>query len=390
MKRAISIILLISMFFATGCWDRTEINELALEMGWGLDKADNGQIQSSAQVVIPSKMKTEGGGGAGKPYFVVYGTGRTTLEAAQSMQAKLSRKILRSHRRVLLIGEPLAKQGLKNVLDTYARDPQVRLRTDVFVTQNSTARDFLKIPYPLESTPAIGALKEHLSMGGFGNIVLLNFLLNASTEGSCPTLPVMKATLDSGGSDQPDGFAYAGRALFDENLKMVGIVSAPEAQLMFWIKSSNRYLTMAEYVPQGKGNVSVDLIRPKGEIQAALKGNRMTFQVLLKGKGAIRENNTNFDLRQWQNLQTVEAELNKDTAQRAKQLITKVQKEYGTDVFGFGEAVHRKYPYRWKQMKKNWSKEFSEADIAVSAKVTIQRVGLTGPPLQLKDSEIKK
>jgi spore germination protein KC len=390
MKRAISIIMLISLLFATGCWDRTEINDLALEMGWGLDKAEGGQIQSSAQVVIPSKMKTEGSGGGGKPYFVVFGTGRTTLEAAQDMQAKLSRKVLRSHRRVLLIGEPLAQQGLENILDTYARDPEVRLRTDVFVTQNNTAKDFLEIPYPLETIPAIGALKEHTSMGGFGNIVLLNFLLDASTEGSCPTLPIMKATTSGKEADQPDGFAYAGRALFDKNLKMVGSVSAPEAQLMFWVKSANKYLTIAGYIPEGNGAVSIDMIRPKGKIEPVMKGGKLTFQVLLISKGAIRENNTNFDLRQRQNLKVVESVLESESAKRVKQLITKVQKEYGTDVFGFGEAVHRKYPYKWKQMKKDWDRQFSEADISVTAQITIQRVGLTGPPLQLKDKRIRK
>jgi spore germination protein KC len=31
--------------------------------------------------------------------------------------------------------------------------------------------------------------------------------------------------------------------------------------------------------------------------------------------------------------------------------------EYGTDIFGFGIAVYRKYPQKWEEIKDNWSQE---------------------------------
>ncbi len=389
MKRAISMIIILSMLFATGCWDRIELNDLGIELGWGLDQAPNEQVETSAQVVIPSKMKAEGGGG-GKPYFVVSGIGKTTLDATQNMQARLSRKVLRSHRRIMLIGEPLARQGVKKVLDTYVRDPQVRMRTDVMVTKNSTAKKFLEIPYPLENIPALGAVKEHTAMGGFGSLVLLNFLIDASTPGSCPTLPIVEAVTEGIDQGETKGFAYAGRAIFNQDLKMVGSVDKKEAILMFWVKSTNKYLEYASFIPKGNGEVTVDVIKPKGKIEPILTGNQIKFHVVLTGHGIIRSANTNMDLRNRKNLKVVENVISRDISKDVLQVITKVQKEYGTDVFGFGEAIHRKYPYRWKRMKQNWDKTFRTANISVETRLNIERIGLIGPPLQLKESEIQR
>ena len=56
LHKALSMILVVSLCFLTGCWDRTELNDLAIELGWGLDQAKNNKVEISAQFIIPSKM----------------------------------------------------------------------------------------------------------------------------------------------------------------------------------------------------------------------------------------------------------------------------------------------------------------------------------------------
>ena len=36
------------------------------------------------------------------------------------------------------------------------------------------------------------------------------------------------------------------------------------------------------------------------------------------------------------------------------QTIETVQKQYKSDIFGFGEAIHRSNPKEWKKIKKQW------------------------------------
>jgi spore germination protein KC len=61
--------------------------------------------------------------------------------------------------------------------------------------------------------------------------------------------------------------------------------------------------------------------------------------------------------------------------------VTKVQKEYRTDVFGFGDAIERNELRQWKLLKKNWAKEFSEAQIFVKANLIVRKIGVTGQSL---------
>ncbi|MGR6018729.1 Ger(x)C family spore germination C-terminal domain-containing protein [Bacillus paranthracis] len=74
--------------------------------------------------------------------------------------------------------------------------------------------------------------------------------------------------------------------------------------------------------------------------------------LFFSGEGTIQENNTNLDLSQPKNITLLEHVLEKQSEKQALQTIKKVQKQYGTDIFGFGEAIHRKYPSEWKGLKK--------------------------------------
>lgn len=101
----------------------------------------------------------------------------------------------------------------------------------------------------------------------------------------------------------------------------------------------------------------------------------------------IRENNTGLDLTKTKNIALLQKELNKTVEKNILKTITKVQKEYGTDIFGFSDVIHRKNLDQWKSLKKNWDKVFPEAEISVKANLTVRRIGVTGQSL-MKKSEI--
>lgn len=61
-----------------GCWDRVEINDLAIVVGIGLHKTDDDLIELSMQMVNPSSMISGQGGSGGQQ-----GNGQlTTVEKA--------------------------------------------------------------------------------------------------------------------------------------------------------------------------------------------------------------------------------------------------------------------------------------------------------------------
>ncbi|MNP62048.1 hypothetical protein D3C76_1572910 [compost metagenome] len=82
--------------------------------------------------------------------------------------------------------------------------------------------------------------------------------------------------------------------------------------------------------------------------------------------------------------------LEKQVEASVSRTIAKVQDKFGSDVFEFGEVIHRKYPSRWKSLKDDWNREFRKAEVTVTANLTVRRIGVTGPPLHLKQDSIQK
>jgi spore germination protein KC len=54
MKKHIFVLLILSLIL-TGCWDRRELNEIAITLALGIDKVDD-KFQLTAQVVVPSEV----------------------------------------------------------------------------------------------------------------------------------------------------------------------------------------------------------------------------------------------------------------------------------------------------------------------------------------------
>ncbi|NRF93209.1 Ger(x)C family spore germination protein [Paenibacillus frigoriresistens] len=394
-RQKISLILFLCIFVTTGCSDRTELNDLAIVLGSGMDQNQDGVFVGSVQIAIPANLgRSHGGGGKDKGYTLETATGKSILDALQNIQLKTSRKLFGSHRRVSFIGEHLARNGISKFLDEYSRNPDVRMRSDLFVVKGGTARNVLGIPYKPENIPALAALKIHQAAGGPATSSLTEFLIAASTEGSSPTLPVVEMVSSPSSKDnegeENKTFRFTGRAIFNNDLKIIGFLNTKEALHRLWILGKLKTYFFTEDVPEENGNISLYVITFKSKIQPLIQGNKIKFDVSLTAKGTIQENNTNLDLKQANNLEVVERVLNKNLQKQILQTVTKVQKQYGTDIFGFGEAVHQKYPYKWKVLKKNWSNKFSEADVSVKVNLIIKTVGSTGPSLHLKESEIKK
>ncbi|MCR2806779.1 Ger(x)C family spore germination protein [Paenibacillus soyae] len=397
-----TLCVMLSLLLITGCWDSSEVNDLAIELAWGIDKAPNKKIMISAQVINPSKISGgqgdgAGGGGEGKPYFVVAGDGMNTLDAVKRIQAKLSRQVFRGHRRVIVIGEAMARQGIKDVLDTYTRDPNLKLRTDLFVVKGSTAKDLLKVSYPLENIPGLGVLGEYNQVGTSAEMGFLHFLLSATSEGTSPYLPSVSIGMnpppqDGGLRDKSDieGFRIAGPGIFNKELKLVGFLSVEEGRAMRWISGKLKEIEVSAKLPQEAGNVSMDLYKLGQKIEPIAQGGNLHIHVTLTGKGAIRENNTPLDLTNPDHITLLENTLNKQVEEHALRTITKVQQKYGTDVFGFSDVIRRKNLPLWKSIREDWEAVFREADISVNTKLTVRRIGITGPSLHLNPNEIKK
>jgi spore germination protein KC len=379
-KRSASLLSLILLFLLTGCWDRKELNDRLFDLGGGIDQQKDGTYLLSAQFIIPSKSGESGKSSDGLSYFIATSTGKSVFDGLNNMQKKLSRTITRGHRRNLFIGESLAKEGINSILDSFSRDPESRIRTDLWVVKNKQAIDVLKLSYPLEKIPALAALKIHQASGGEVGSSFLDYLLAADGEESSPTLPVVDIVRNP--LTGKDEISFYGRAAFNRDNQLVGYMDYNEAHNRAWIIGTVNNIRITTQIPNQEGLVSAEITHPLMNIHTTIDTHKkVSIDVELGGQGIVRENETVLDLSESTNLQTFENAINLDIEKQVHSLIQKAQKQLNADVFGFGETISRQHPNEWKSLKARWFQAFPEAAISVHAHVVMREIGLHGPPL---------
>ncbi|MCR2822516.1 Ger(x)C family spore germination protein [Lederbergia panacisoli] len=382
----ICMALLISFLFLSGCWNGKELNERALWIATGWDLAEDGEIEISGQIIIPANLQTQqnASGGNAQSFFTISAKGKNVLDAQQNLQTKLPREAFMGQRRVIFFGEKFAKHGVKKKMDVNQRATEVSLRADLFVVKGGTAKELLTLSNPLEKTPATAALKEHKQSGGRGDTAYLKFLIAANKKGIRPSIPTIEITesiesMSGEAADTPNQklLRIAGVSVFDKNLKMRGHLNNEENRYLLWIMGLLKKMTIS--ISEKKGNASIKLTKIKCNIKPQYSGdNQIRFVVNLNGEGAVLESNFGLNLKDKKSLHLLEKKFEKEVQKHAEQTIKKVQKEYGTDIFGFGEVIHRKNPIRWRSLKDEWDHIFPTTNISVEAKIKINNIGTEG------------
>lgn len=390
MKPFLCIGLLFMVLITSGCWDRTEINDLAFIMGTAFDITDDGDYILSHQIAVPSSAQGgPGSGGSNKgKFFVISAVGKNINEAFYRLQKKSSRRLFTAHRVVIYIGEKLSKRGIEDILDIYTHDSKQRLKTYMMVVKGGEGRDILKVKYPFEQVPS-EAIKEMEALKSELAITLRDFFLASSNEGVSPVLGVIMADGITEGMKEDYIFKLAGSAIF-KNFKLTGFLDENETNGFLWATDRMKYGSLNASLPNNGGMVGFILAKTDRIITPQISGDEINFKIVIHAEGNIWENNTDLDIRIPENLKLVQTALEKSVETQVKDTITKVQKQYKVDSMGFGREIYRNKPKQWKMLKGQWDSKFQDIDVSIEVKINILGSGMAGPPLYLEKKEIIK
>ncbi|MDR6550205.1 Ger(x)C family spore germination protein [Paenibacillus qinlingensis] len=376
MKKIWLILWIILTLFVSGCWDRNEINDYAFWIGTALDISESGKLQKSAQVAVPADFKsTKGGGDSGqRANIVLTATGSSIVDLTQQIQDKLPRRVFLGHRRSIFIGEKLAKQGLVEIMDQFTRNTDTRLRTDIFVVNNGEGKDVLKINSPFNQFSSIVAVDQD-RFCRLGDTALRDVLLDVGRDGIRPSMPMVEIS-PKNEQEKHETIEVKSVAIFNKKLQMVGKVSGRESLEMFWVKGVLKDQFLTEETEEGV--ISLYESNLKRSIRTEIEGHTVKAYVKLEGTGRVLENNSDIDISISSERRPLEHKLNERKAKKVEETIKKMQLEFGQDVFGIGEEIHKEHPYQWKELRDHWDQIFPTVDVSVSVKLKIQNTGDIG------------
>lgn len=386
-KTAVIMLFCIVAALLAGCWNRRELNELGIAVAAGVDK-EGDRYRLTVQVVDPGQVTAQKGASGGAPATLYTSEGDTILEAARRITQISPRKIYLSHLRVYLIGESLAKQGIGQVLDLLTRDHEIRTDFYLVVTRGTSALEMLKIMTPLEPLPAnklFASLETSENNWSPTLSITLDELINDLTsEGKHPVLTGLRILGDPktgqtkkniAAIDTPTQMQYSGLAVFKKE-KLIGWLDEMESRGYHHIHGGVKSSVLS--MPcSGNGKIVIESIRGKTNVKGkVIQGEpRINIKVrVLANLAAV--GCKEMDLTDTATIAEVEKRFETKLIGIMDTTIERVQKEYGVDIFGFGEAVRRADPGAWKTMKKNWDEEyFTHLPVDIQVDLVIRRIG---------------
>ncbi|MEC5423564.1 Ger(x)C family spore germination protein [Virgibacillus sp. C22-A2] len=375
---------IIGMLFLAGCWDRTEVNDIAIVLGVGLDRADEDQLELSVQIINPGALgggQAGGGGEGGEVSTVQRITGRTIFDASSKLQQEVSRELFIGHNQVVFIGEKLAEEGIHKYIDYFARSPFPRLRMNVFVTKGGPA-DFLNIKPDLETSSAEFARKlANFEIGV--NITLKDLMEMLSSNDSGAVLPIVKIVSDS---PEKPGLRTEGTAVFDKG-KMVGEIDEKLTRGLLWLRDEIKTSTVTIEPEEAEGLISFYIFDASTVLKPEIKNGKWKMVVEVESFDDVRENETKLNMGDPATLKKVEKQLEQEIDERIRLTLELVQKEMQVDIVNFGKAFRRHYPKEWNKVKDQWKEKFPEVEVEIKSRVEIQRPGSSTSPQSVPEEE---
>ncbi|AXM90150.1 Ger(x)C family spore germination protein [Anoxybacillus ayderensis G10] len=391
MKRYLFLIfVLLFTCIIYGCWSKRELTDLAFIIAVGIDKRD-GKYMSTFQIVNPGNVAgatQRGGGSAGLPVALYTSTGDTLVEASRKASKQISRIPYYSHTNLVVIGEELAKEGIQQIFDAVERNPQFRPAANIIIARKQTAKQLLSVLTPIDKIPANQIIKTlQFTKGLLGenvDIRIREIIENFSLDGKEVVISSFRIAGDWQKGDEQDNvrtiepsarLRAAELAVF-KNGKLVGWMKNEEARGVLWVLNKVKQTSVNIDWGESKEGLSYKVMRAQAKVTAKLKDGNPIISVFIKTEGDISETFVSIDFTDPKQIIELEKKIQQEIKKEVKKAVHAAQKKK-SDIFGFGEVVHRTYPEEWKEMKKMWhNKYFPKSEIHVKVDSFIRRTGL--------------
>lgn len=371
----IKIVVCSSLILSTtGCWNRTEVDELSVVMAVGLDKQEQrGKVQFTAQIFRPTEKK-EGGmgvGGGEMTYWNLKSTGDTVYSAVQGTDHKAPRHLYFAHNQVVIFSRNNAREGMQKQIDFFMREHQNRLNVWILVAKGR-ADEILEVQPQLEKMPALDIadlIQTQVEASQSSVVNLKQFSTRLMSKTTSPIAPFIEVS----GKGKKRTVLISGTAVFKKD-KLAGQLNKTETRGLLWVIGEVKRGIIETECLGGGGKASLNIIRADSKMVPEIKGNKIKMKIQLKEEGILGSQSCP------ENLATppkiVALEKKKANAIRSEILAAlKTARKLRADIFGFGDAIHQKYPKQWKELESKWDEVFPEIEVEITVDAKIRRSG---------------
>jgi len=375
MRKFLLLVFIVpGLLFLTSCWDYIEIERSAFILGIGLDK-EGDQILVTYQIAQPNAYGREGGGDV-EGFVNINITAEDISEANIKLLNQIDLSPSFEHCQVLLIGEDLARSGLKKNLDFFIRDAKVRKRMLAAVVQGK-AKEVLDVKVKTAKSPSlyISTILNESSRTSFAitSFVDVGHIFDNLVRNSDLVLPkiipLKERIVVEGGA--------AFIALSEGGMRMVDWLSVAEIEgIKFLSESAISGRLLAKLPEEMGGNIDLLVFNVSTSLVPEFRDGALIAKSKVHLEGDINRMERLLHLpKNPEEISALEKALEKYISRRIDEVFTKVRDELGVEVFEFDRKVSSYYPKYWEKNKDNWHEIFKTVKLETDVDVKIRRVG---------------
>lgn len=360
----ISLLLLLSI---TGCWNYTEVDDMAIVAGVAIDKnKEDGKLQLTAEIVDTTGGKDRNQSG----FRMLSLSGDTMFEIVRNMISLTGKKLFWSHSKSIIVSKEIARDGLIKALDWYSRDTETRSDVFIFVSGEKTAHEVLdlnKATQTVLSFELAQMMRDEKHVGSAPVVEIWDFIDKLETVGKSAIAPIISIHDENGKKTE----RVDGTAIFKKD-RMVGSLNGDETKSALFVKNKIQGGVLEVGNKDGIPSYSLEILGSRTKLKPRIVEGKVLMQIHTDTQVGLDEVMTHEGFQKDETTQDIEARASEQLQTNILAVIHKVQQEYGADIFGFGEVIHAYHPKLWAEIKGQWPEEFVQVDVTVRSKVTIE------------------
>lgn len=380
LKLKIVFVLLILLLFPllSACTSR-ELDTINLVTALGIDKDEAGYM-ITYQVLNPKAIAAKRSVNEA-PFALYVEKGSSLDETDKRVTTQASRKMYATHVRSIVIGEDVARDGLKEILDYLFRSNEYRTDYYFIIAKGTTANQILSTVTTIES---VSGIKYYESIENSkrwwattNSLKIVELINDINAKGKNPVLAGVEFYEKTDDMDSIERLkkSYSGKVKFTalgafHDDKLIGWLDESEsialANILGKTKNISSYVDFDENT-----HVSLNIVAKKTKIKASLSDGKPVINVMLSADMMITAQTGDVDFTDQENLDKLNSLANEKTIEFCQKTLDKAQHELKTDIFGFGESIHRAYPKVWNELKDNWDDAFAtlQVDFMIETKI---------------------
>ncbi|MGY6209303.1 Ger(x)C family spore germination protein [Cytobacillus firmus] len=378
--------IVLTVILLSGCWDQRELGEITVVTGMAVDKGEDGKYTLTVEGINATELNNRTASGYA-PSIVYSAEGNSLAELTYRVNEGISRHLIYSHMRTLIIGEELAEEGIIDFIDFLERNREIRDDFNILIARGAKGSDVLKVTYQFQKSTS---LKLHTQLdtmmkdwGGDPGVRMNDVITAWTAPGRQPVMAAVriKGDPEAGASAEnmmkvtPDALVVLDSLAIFKGDKLEGFLTLEDSRNYLWIQNKINKTSITVKCNESQ-YMGLRVYDTRTKVKGKLENGKAKIDIKIRAEAYIDGTHCND---QFDKAKTYEE--NGEIAQKqindmVGKTIEKVQQEYGTDIFGFGEVVLRQDYQNFKKVQNNWDEKFADAYIQVDTALIIRRTGI--------------